>query len=718
MNKILTEGGLYGHMSHLHENPDLTFSKLKFILTSAANGQIKATEKTDGQNLNVSYSVKDGRAKAARNKKNVIDGGLDSDQLYAMFENHVNQNLKDVFSDALKAFEKIIDPLPLRKKIRMFGEDTEIYYNCEVLDDRTPNVYKYDTRNLIIHLVGHAKYDRETGRATGEEIDPSELIQYVESAQDKMADEKYGVKVNALKNLQSLADMKHLDNALNSIDRLKENYQLSDESTLKDLILKRLSEQLTKLNLQPEVIDIVANRMIAGLVNTKDIKDENQKAIAKQALANTDIYLDSALEPIELIISDFAVEMLRGYESSFVLDNKKEVQRLRIETSKAIQAIQNANNDIANTILAKQIKKLKSIENISTAAEGVVFSIDGHTFKFTGTFAPMNRLLGLLKYGKKGVTLEENYMNQQEEDTIPDSPRHGYDIVLFSGGFKPPHKGHMSVVERVAEKTRKLYIVLSPKPRYVKLDNQNYPVSDDISLKLWNEYLDAAGLQDRVKVIVNRESPIKYSIDYVSSSPELTSGMRVGLATSEKDPRYDNIAKYAKEGVIAEPITFSTLTQDGNTAVSATDFRNAIASKRPDVVASFMPPYLTNKIELATELIQDVFSGDFYSDEQLAAMEKEKKKKKPAVNKQQIQEMILNEVIKRIKGKHCLISKKKDKNLGCYPTKSGAMKREKQVNYFKYLNKEEAAIPANSLAAGSVQFPAKTAFPTVKKKWE
>ena len=34
--------------------------------------------------------------------------------------------------------------------------------------------------------------------------------------------------------------------------------------------------------------------------------------------------------------------------------------------------------------------------------------------------------------------------------------------------------------------------------------------------------------------------------------------------------------------------------------------------------------------------------------------------------------------------KYCLMSKKTNKNLGCYPTKAGAKKREKQVQYFKH----------------------------------
>ena len=45
----------------------------------------------------------------------------------------------------------------------------------------------------------------------------------------------------------------------------------------------------------------------------------------------------------------------------------------------------------------------------------------------------------------------------------------------------------------------------------------------------------------------------------------------------------------------------------------------------------------------------------------------------------------LDEVIKKKGEKYCLFSKKTKKNLGCYPTRAGAVKREKQVQYFKHL---------------------------------
>jgi hypothetical protein len=46
-------------------------------------------------------------------------------------------------------------------------------------------------------------------------------------------------------------------------------------------------------------------------------------------------------------------------------------------------------------------------------------------------------------------------------------------------------------------------------------------------------------------------------------------------------------------------------------------------------------------------------------------------------------------MIKKIKGGYKLVSKTTGRNLGTAKTKEGIIKREKQVNYFKHLNKKK-----------------------------
>ena len=57
------------------------------------------------------------------------------------------------------------------------------------------------------------------------------------------------------------------------------------------------------------------------------------------------------------------------------------------------------NHQEATDILQKQLKKLKNVNNISSSIEGLVFTYNGNTYKLTGNFAPINQILGLLKFG-------------------------------------------------------------------------------------------------------------------------------------------------------------------------------------------------------------------------------------------------------------------------------------------------------------------------------
>ena len=69
-------GGRAGHMSHLYDNPMLTFKKLKEVFEKAATGELRGTEKTDGQNISISYSVLRNEAVAIRNDDHAYKRGF------------------------------------------------------------------------------------------------------------------------------------------------------------------------------------------------------------------------------------------------------------------------------------------------------------------------------------------------------------------------------------------------------------------------------------------------------------------------------------------------------------------------------------------------------------------------------------------------------------------------------------------------------------------
>ena len=107
-------GGVAGHMSHLSDNGEMKFSEMKDVFSKASSGELIGTEKTDGVNLFISYSVPTGTARAARNKSNIKSGGMTAAELAAKFEGR--GALADAFNNAFYVFEKAVSSLPKSNK--------------------------------------------------------------------------------------------------------------------------------------------------------------------------------------------------------------------------------------------------------------------------------------------------------------------------------------------------------------------------------------------------------------------------------------------------------------------------------------------------------------------------------------------------------------------------------------------------------------------------
>tara|TARA_R110002051_G_scaffold314989_1_gene392830 strand:- start:1544 stop:3979 length:2436 start_codon:yes stop_codon:yes gene_type:complete len=487
---LLKEGGVGGHMSHLYDNPRLTFASIKEILQAASEGRLEGTEKTDGQNLFISFSVPEQKAKGARNKSNIKDGGLDAADLAKKFAGR--GPLEKTFAEALAAFEQVVQKMPRAQQIQIFGPNTNVYFSAEIIDPRSVNLISYDTKTLAIHRGG-AEFSRETGDPIEIEVEdpnyPGELISttkdvsrnaelldsLLKDRQEEIKNREYGVEVDAINHLKALEDDTALDTALDQLEKEISSEGISDNQTVLEYVMAKISNWFTEegMELDPDVEKKVLQKILltdpsyryAYGYGRKLDKEWNKGAILKtvpveqredvrHAIDNAGTILKGAIAPIESIIHDFSVEMLKSLESIFILDNQKELKRQRKEVHQAIKAIEASGSEEAMIILQKQMEKLKSVENISTAAEGFVFDYDGHTYKFTGNFAPMNQLLGLFKYGRKGIPamekIDENFINEVLDTLAGRSGEEKY-IILIPGGFKPPHKGHKDMIRYYAD---------------------------------------------------------------------------------------------------------------------------------------------------------------------------------------------------------------------------------------------------------------------------
>ncbi len=630
MIRLLMEGGLYGHLNHLYDNPDMPFAVMKKIFNTASSGELVGTEKTDGQNLFLSYSVAEGRAKAARNKGNIKQGGMDAQALASKFADR--GALEKAFNDAFAAFEQVVSQMDPKTQERIFGEDANVYYNAEVMDPANANVVSYDTRSLVIHQQGHAEFDRETGKVTDSDVSKNvDVLQSaLESVQQSEAAEDFTVQMNALKTLQKLDNDAALREAEARLDKLISAAGLSDKSTIGEYIISKLVPMVEEKF--PSLDDERQKLLVKRLFGTKGISvtavtkgldpatKQNVSAFVKQGKK----IMGDIIAPIESVVHDFSVEMLRGLQSAFILDNEKEVKRLAGEVKTAIDAIENSGRDDVMLVMAKHLNKIKSAENISTAAEGFVFDWDGITYKFTGNFAPANQILGMFKYGR-------GKMPALQKEVIAEAPS-GKRVGIVPGGFKPPHAGHYMGAEHLITKGNAdiVYVLISPLERegFSQDGSNKIEVSKRQALQLWELYIEANGMNGKiVPEIASSDSPVKSTYDFAAT---LDNGDTVLLGKGEKDAsdhRFDNIKGFlAKKGLDQVEVEQVNTPMFGG-GVSGTSMRRIIADDNLEEFKKNIPLKSPDDIQSAWEIVTTANEEDAADKE---AREKAKEEKEAA----------------------------------------------------------------------------------------
>ena len=583
MPKLIAEGGVAGHLAHLYDNRELTFDKLKEILTAASKGELVGTEKTDGFNIYLGF--KDGEPRAARNKGDMRKGGMNAVDL-AMREFQGGPDIKKVYVDAFNAVEAAFNSLSDKERQQIFGPNGEIFYNAEIMGPGASNVVNYDSNIVSIHNAGHKRYDEETDSVV--EADTTDAAKVLDRVIDRFEQSTMGknfaVRKTAFVNLQRLSGNNDLNIVLNRIEKagLKGNMTVSD--FLEEKLLEDVSEKFPSLN------DDVKKQIIGRI-----LKDENALTLTqiyrglgsdKEIRAQVRDYVQSGnktisklIWPIEDAVHDFAVAMLEGMESAYVLDNPKELARLKnqVETAiKSIQAYQGEGQEMAHEILAKQLKKIKHLDNITSVAEGFVFEYDGQLYKFTGNFAPINQILGLFKFGRQGVKIPR----------VDEAVGASQTVAIVPGAFKPPHRGHLDMVKHYADLADKVIVMVSPKARQCASGRD---ITQDESIAIRKIYLDGAGLGNVEVIPSPHPSPVRAAYEYVGE--DAMPGENVILGTSTKGGDQSRFAKsvqqYAKEGVrVLDPMQFAF--DPVGEELSACDFRDALEMGEL-AVAKFLP---------------------------------------------------------------------------------------------------------------------------------
>ena len=412
--ELLVMGGAYGHMSHPFDDRDLTFGDLKKIIDLGLNGQLNrednVTEKLDGQNLMISW--KDGKLITARNKghlKNKGETALDIKGVESKFQGR--GDIRNAFVFAVRDLQKAIGKLSEKQQIKIFGNGSK-WMNLEVMWPASENVVNYDLAEIIFH--GALEYD-DSGTPIGQAKDSARMLQGMIKQVNQHIQKHYNIGKPNFLNVPKHQDYgKMKKKFLGKLQKLQNIYALRDNDTFA-LYHQRYWEEFI-YNASKQYGYKIPNTVLKKLTKRWAFFDKSYKIPQiKKDLKDHPKFLDwvlttdkqdhakmvkSNMKPFEELFFEVGAEVLKNVEGWLAVNPAKSVQSIRKKLKTAISSVRGGGDLKKLNTLKLQLDKLNSIGGLDAVvpSEGIVFKYKGNTYKFTGAFAPINQITGLMAF--------------------------------------------------------------------------------------------------------------------------------------------------------------------------------------------------------------------------------------------------------------------------------------------------------------------------------
>ena len=412
--QLLIEGGAYGHMSHPFDDNNLTFGDMKKIIKLGLSGQLNreedVTEKTDGQNLMITY--RDGKVLAARNKGQIKNRGQNALDVVSVAKKFSGRgDIRDAFVFAMKDLSSAIKSLSDKQKDKVF-KNGEIFMNLEIIYPASSNVIDYDKAVLQFH--NSLRYDKN-GSAVGEVKGSGRMLQGMIRQVNQDIGKHFKIIKPRVLDLPKKIDFgKKVDIYYKRVNKLQSQFGLKDTDTLGKYHQSYWENYIYNAGKQfgytiPKTI--LRNLTKRWAFFDKSYKIPNIKKDLKQQpeflnwVMNTDKVdhknmVKKNMLPFEKIFFSVGADILQNLSNFIAANPTKAVEKIRKDILKASNKVR-AGGDIKKMkTLKQQLEKLNSIGGLKkiVPVEGVVFKYKGKTYKFTGAFAPVNQILGLVSF--------------------------------------------------------------------------------------------------------------------------------------------------------------------------------------------------------------------------------------------------------------------------------------------------------------------------------
>jgi len=396
----LNEGGAYGHMSHPFDDMDLTFGDLKNIIKGALTGNLELTrEKTDGQALAISW--KNGRLIAARNKGHLANAGANAMGIEDVaFKFGGRGGLTDAYNFAMKDLTAAISGLSKAQKDKIFNEG-KCFMNLEVIWPTSVNVIPYGQPLLVFHNT--TCYD-EKGVAVGADQSAARILAGMIKQTNGNVQSKYTIQGPPVTELPKNEDLSSKQSSyITRLQKLQFEFQLSDKDNVANyhqawwdnFITKNAPKGIDKLT-QQSLVKRWAFGDKSFRLNTIS-NPEVQKWATEHDKVNVAKQQKDNIRPFEEIFLGVGADVLSFMSSVLTANPDAAVRSMKEKLKSVASQVRTAGNPAQIAKLKSELARLQSIGGKGKIVpnEGIVFVYKGNTYKLTGTFAPLNQILGI-----------------------------------------------------------------------------------------------------------------------------------------------------------------------------------------------------------------------------------------------------------------------------------------------------------------------------------
>jgi hypothetical protein len=424
-SKLITEGGAAGHMAHPWDDHGLSFNDMKEIVSRALEGRLDieqaVTEKTDGQNIFVTW--KNNEIGFARGSGTIINP-MTTSEIIADFQRKQQKAIAEKGAEAGANYQPVVDAYQacaedLTEAFNAIPENTlnqifkngRVFANMEIIYPATKNVIAYDKAHLQFHNL--VEYD-EKGKVIETDLTGGATMQkIIQDANSHMQKTFSFIPPQRIK-LGRVYDFEDQQAAFfNEIAQLQTKFNLKETDLISEYhkswwrdVIKSKAQQLG-YDITDELVDTLMYRWSFNDKSTNI-------SILKKQIANPEFlawvdefdkkdfkqYKKQNLEPFESIFLRLGVLVLQNATNYLAANPDQTVQEIKTELAQLIKDLQAKGDAATIQKLEHELRRIQKLGGFDAIVptEGVVFTFQGNTYKMTGAFAPVNQLLGVLKY--------------------------------------------------------------------------------------------------------------------------------------------------------------------------------------------------------------------------------------------------------------------------------------------------------------------------------